>query len=107
MTRSLVPYGHVYRIRLDPETRVIGVIVSSNRLNSQFDTYIAAQVAVSKEHDGTLGSVRLNSGDPVFGYIICRDIGMIHDEEILEELGPLSLETRTEMERTLRSVLGP
>lgn len=107
MTRSGVRFGHIYRLRLDTDTRVMGVIVSNNRLNAQFDTYIAAQVAVSKEHDGTIGSVRLNSGDPVFGYIICRDIGMIHDEEILEDLGPLSLETRTEMERTLRSVLGP
>lgn len=107
MTRPDARYGHVYRIRLDPETVVLGVIVSGNRLNAAFDTYITAQVATSKEHDGTIGAVRLNSGDPVFGYIICRDIGMVHDEELVEDLGPVSLETQTEMERTLRSVLGP
>jgi mRNA-degrading endonuclease toxin of MazEF toxin-antitoxin module len=100
-------YGHIYRVCLEPDVTVLGVIVSNDRLNSIYDEYITAQVATSKEHDGTAGSVRLKSGDPVFGYVICRDVGMVLHEELVEDLGPVSLETRVEVERTLRQVLGP
>lgn len=106
MSDIVARYGHVYRICLGQDV-VIGVIVSNDRLNSTYDEFITAQVATSKEHDGTAGSVRLKSGDPAFGYIICRDIGMVLREELEEDLGPVSMETRVEMERTLRHVLGP
>ena len=86
---------------------MLGIVVSNNRLNDTYDEFITAQVATSKEHDGTAGSVRLKSGDPAFGYIICRDIGMVALDELKEDLGPVSLETQVEMERALRQVLGP
>lgn len=100
-------YGHIYRLCLDQDVTVLGIIVSNDRLNALYDEYITAQVATSKEHDGTAGAVRLNPGDPAFGYIICRDIGMVLQEELKEDLGPVSLETRVEMEQALRRVLGP
>lgn len=99
-------YGHIYRVRLEQDVTVLGIIVSNNRLNATYDEYITAQVAGSKEHDGTAGSVRLKSGDPAFGYIICRDIGMVLHEELEEDLGAVSLETQVEVERALRQVLG-
>lgn len=100
-------YAHIYRVCLDQDVTVLGIVVSNDRLNDTYDEFITAQVATSKEHDGTAGSVRLKSGDPAFGYIICRDIGMVALDELKEDLGPVSLETQVEMERALRQVLGP
>lgn len=107
MSKLEARYAHVYRICLDGDVTVLGIIVSNDRLNSTYDEYITAQVTTSKDHDGTAGSVRLKSGDPAFGYIICRDIGMVERDELREDLGPVSLETQLEMEKALRHVLGP
>ena len=100
-------YGHIYRIGLEPDISVLGMIVSNDRLNAKYVEFITAQVTTCKEHEGTAGAVRLRSGDPAFGYVICRDIGMVLHSELKEDLGPVSMETRLEVERALRSVLGP
>jgi mRNA-degrading endonuclease toxin of MazEF toxin-antitoxin module len=101
-----VKRGHVYRVVLGQGSAVLGLILSNDRHNAEYDEYVTAQVAASREHEGTGGSVRLKSGDPAFGYVICRDIGMVHREELKEDVGPLSMETMIEVERTLKQVLG-
>jgi mRNA-degrading endonuclease toxin of MazEF toxin-antitoxin module len=98
--------GHIYRVALEQDSTVLGLILSNDRLNGEYDEYVTAQVAASKDHEGTGGAVRLKSGDPVFGYVICRDIGMVHQEELKEDLGKLSMETMVEVERSLRTVVG-
>ena len=106
MSGFVVKRGHVFRVVLGQGPTVLGLVLSNDRHNTEYDEYVTAQVAASKEHEGTGGSVRLKSGDPAFGYVICRDIGMVHREELKEDIGPLSMETMLEVERTLKQVLG-
>lgn len=106
MSSIVAKRGHVYRIALAQDVIVRGIILSNDRLNDGRDEYIVAQIVASKEHEGTGGAVRLTSGDPAFGYIICRDLGMVHHDELKEDLGPVTLETIVALQRSLRNVLG-
>jgi mRNA interferase MazF len=98
--------AHIYRIQFDPEIAVLGLIVSADWLNAQSDEYMVAQVTASgADQRGMPGSVRLTSGDPAFGYIVCRDVGMVDHEEVKEDLGEVSMETMNEVSNALKLVL--
>lgn len=98
--------GHVYRIAMEPDVIVMAVIVTIDWLNDQRDFYSACQITTSRVHEGTLGAVRLKSGDPAFGYVICREVTSVYADELKEDLGPVSIETMMEIERSLRRVFG-
>ena len=96
----------MYRIDLEGDAILLGLVVSNNRHNEQYPQHHVVQISASKLHEGTAGAVRLGSGDPAFGYVICRDILMVRREELKEDLGELSTETLLAVERALRMVLG-
>lgn len=99
-------HGNIYRIALEPDVVVLGLIISIDRLNDRHPDYTTVQVTASKLHEGTFGAVRLNSGDPAFGYVICRDSGMVRQEELKEDLGRLSMESLDNVKKALRLVYG-
>lgn len=98
--------GHVYRIAFEPDVVVLGLVVSSDRINGAHTDYATVQITGSKLHEDTFGAVRLRSGDPAFGHVVCRDIGMVHQSELKEDLGQLSMETQVAVDKALKTVLG-
>lgn len=99
--------GHVYRISFGPGVSFLGVIISNDRVNEVYDEYITLQISSNPVHENTAGAVRLNSGDPAFGHVICRDVGMVHQDELKEDLGRLSAETLLRVEKMHHTVTGP
>lgn len=97
--------GHVYRIAIGTET-LVGLVVSADWLNAEQDTCITLLVVADRSAPPLPHWVRLKSGDPAFGHVVCRDIGMVHKDELKEDLGPMSMETMVEVGQALRRVLG-
>lgn len=107
MTHAVVQRGHIYRVAFDTKTTVLGLVVSADWLNSQSNDYATVQVtSASTDQTGLPGSVRLNSGDPTSGWVVCRDIGMVHLDELTEDIGPISLDTEIQVNHALKRVLG-
>lgn len=98
--------GHIYRIALQPDVAVLGLVISNNIHNRAYDDCVTTAVTGKIREHGLPGSVRLGSGDPAFGFIVCRDIGMVAREEIKEDLGEVSVGTMDEVGRMLKMVLG-
>lgn len=99
--------GCVYRIELEPGVTVLGLVVTADWINRHSSEYAVVQVtSASGDQRGLAGAVRLTSGDPAFGWVVCRDIGMVAHEELKEELGPLSADTMTLVSTALKQVLG-
>lgn len=107
MSQVYAQRGHIYRIAFHPDVTVLGLIVSTDKHNRDRDEYITVQVTSgSGDQRGLPGSVRLGAGDPGYGYVVVRDIGMVGDEELREDLGEVSPETMAEVGRALKMVLG-
>jgi mRNA-degrading endonuclease toxin of MazEF toxin-antitoxin module len=99
--------GHIYRVAIEPEITVLVLLVSGDWLNRQSTEYAAVQVTSARvDQSGFPGSVRLTAGDPAFGWIVCRDIGMVAHEELKEDLGPVSAETLMRTGTALKQALG-
>lgn len=98
--------GHIYRIAFTPDTVVLGLIISADRFNERSQEYAALQVSANPVHEYTAAAVRLSAGDPAFGHVICRDIGMIHHGELKEDLGALTMSTLLDVEHRLKRFLG-
>lgn len=106
MTQKAVQRGHIYRVTFDTGTTVLGLVVSADWLNIQSTDYATVQVtSASADQTGLPGSIRLGSGDPLSGWVVCRDIGMVHLDELTEDLGPVSLDTEIRVNHALKRIL--
>lgn len=110
MTLRIAPQrGHVYRVMIGPtaESAILCLVVSSNAHNAQESKYACVLVTSERNAPAGLPSwVRLASGDPAFGHIVCSHIDMIFPEELKEDLGSVSMETELKVNQALKRMLG-
>lgn len=99
------PRGHIYRMN-DPEYGTLFCLVVSAVYARLEETCVAVRVSVTNETRDFPGWVRLQSGDPAFGYVVTHDIDQVEHSELKEDLGALSMETMNAVEQALRRVLG-
>lgn len=97
--------GHVFRMS-DPEYGTLYCLPLSTPYAELRDSCLAVRVSVTHQRRDFPGWVRLGSGDPAFGYVVTQDIDGVDDDELKEDLGPLSAETMLNVERMVRRVLG-
>lgn len=82
---------------------MLALVVSGNIHNEQEEDYAA--VLVTADHDAPAGLpswVRLNAGDPAFGYAVCSYVNMVHKDELREDLGEITMETQLGVDRAIR-----
>lgn len=99
--------GHVYRLEEDPEFgRTHCLAVAVQHIPGMEDTFLAVRVTITSQRHDFPTWVRMTSGDPCAGYVVVYDIDRRDNEEITEDLGPLSLATLLNVERELQRCLG-
>jgi mRNA-degrading endonuclease toxin of MazEF toxin-antitoxin module len=97
--------GHIYR--MDGEYgRLHCMALATHPVYEGDKSFIALRVAVTSKHHSFPGWVRMNSGDPVNGYIVVQDLDRVDREELADDLGKLSIATMFEVEKALRAHLG-
>lgn len=102
---QLVPRrGHIYRIGLNPDVTLLGLVVSASAVHGIQNDCITLLVVADRTPVHFPYWVRLQSGDPAFGHVVCRDIGMVGREELKEDLGEVSAETMMNVSRALKRV---
>lgn len=100
--------GHVYRIAIAPDTSALVLVISNNVHNRTQRDCIAIELTARRLPPGqSLPSwVPLRSGDPAFGHVVVRRIGVVGNEELKEDIGEMSAQTMHEVERTVKRMLG-
>lgn len=97
--------GHLYRMH-DEEYGTLFCLAVSSPFAQLWGSFLATRVSITQETRDFPGWVRLHAGDPAFGYVVAHDVDRVDDDELKEDLGPLSAGTMLSVEHVLRRVLG-
>jgi mRNA-degrading endonuclease toxin of MazEF toxin-antitoxin module len=104
---STAQHGHIYRILLEPDISLLGLVISMDTANAVEDT--CNVVLVSRDRNVPTGLprwVRMVSGDPTAGHIVCHDINTVTQVYLKEDLGPITLETQLRVNQVIKRTLG-
>jgi mRNA-degrading endonuclease toxin of MazEF toxin-antitoxin module len=99
--------GHIYRIVAEPDITLLGLVVSADFVHTGEDSCVI--VLVSRDRDAPSGLprwVRLTSGDPLSGHIVCHEINTVAQDDLQDDLGSISLETQLKVNQALKRMLG-
>ena len=100
-------HGHVYRVTAEPDISLLGLVVSVDPVNSAEDSCNIVMVTRDRSvPEGLPRWVRMVSGDPTAGHIVCHDINTVAQEYLQESLGPVTLETQIKVNQVLKRTLG-
>lgn len=103
---SLTPVrGHVYRMN-DEQAPLYCMAIAVLPAQADDPGFYGLRVTVTSARHDFPGWVRLNSGDPVGGYVCCHDLSWVELEELDQDLGPVSMETMLEIEKAVRRLFG-
>lgn len=100
-------HGHIYRITAEPDISLLGLIVSVDPVNTTEES--CNVVLVSRDRNVPSGLprwVRMVSGDPTAGHIVCHDINTVAQDYLTEDLGSITLETQLKVNQALKRTLG-
>lgn len=107
MSETTARRGHICRVAVAQQSTTLVLVVSMNAANTRRRRYITAAVSAERgAPDGMPDWVRLGSGDPVFGHIVCGELGMVRQDQIIEDLGEISLDTTVRVNQALKRVQG-
>jgi mRNA-degrading endonuclease toxin of MazEF toxin-antitoxin module len=107
VTQQPIQRGHIYRVVIDPETTMLGMIISANSHNRREEQFTMALVSTDRKvPPGMPAWVRLTAGDPSFGHVVCSHIGPVYLSNIKEDLGTASQETIVNVGLALKRCLG-
>ncbi len=95
--------GHLYQM-YGPEYGTLHCLVIG--AFAGYDHCTVMRVSVTRERHSFPFWVRLQSGDPAFGYVVCHEIYSVGLDELKEDLGELCAETRNEVKRARDLYLG-
>lgn len=94
--------GHVYRLRDAGFGALHCLAVDTRPAPDLEDSFGALRVTVTSRHHDFPDWIRLSSGDPCAGYIVVYDYERVGFDEVEDDLGPLSLDTRTAVRAALK-----
>lgn len=81
------------------------LVVSNNARNQSMQSFLAVRVTTSvKPHIASV--VPLDVGEPVSGNVLCDEVMMMWEDEVVAEAGALSPRAMTQVEAGLRAALG-
>lgn len=104
---STAQHGHIYRIFAEPDITLLGLVISTGFVNTAEDSCV--MVLVTRDRNAPAGLprwVRMSSGDPTAGYIVCHDINTVAQMYLKEDLGPITLDTHLKVNEALKRTLG-
>ncbi|WP_306369942.1 type II toxin-antitoxin system PemK/MazF family toxin [Nocardiopsis sp. CC223A] len=99
--------GRVYWAYLDTggqEERKPFLVVSNNHRNRNLGDCLAVRLTTTRKEPRTT-IVPLNPDDPLHGYVLCDEITFLYEDELLEDIGALSLATMTSVANGLKAAL--
>lgn len=104
---SNAQHGHVYRIIADSDISLLGLVVSADFVNTTEESCNIVLVSRDRNVPSALPRwVRLSSGDPTAGHVVCHDINTVAQVYLKEDLGPITLETQLRVNQALKRTLG-
>ena len=80
-----------------------GVIVTNNPSNRALKTCLVARITTTSK-EGIPDCVQLGAGDPLTGWVLCRDLVEVYDDEVLDDAGALTRATMTSVGAALAHV---
>ena len=81
------------------------LVVSNNARNQSMQSFLAVRITTSaKPHIPSV--VPLNTGEPLHGNVLCDEVMMMWEDEVVAEAGALSPRAMTQVEAGLRAALG-
>lgn len=96
-------HGHIYRIIAEPDISLLGLVISADSVNTVEDSCNIALVSRDRNVPSGLPRwVRLVSGDPTAGHVVCHDINTVAQAYLTEDLGPVTLETQLKVNQVLK-----
>lgn len=81
------------------------LVVSNNARNRHLDSCLAVRITTTPKPP-LKSIVQLGPGEPVVGRILCDDIAVIFDDELVEDRGALSPLTMDAVAAALKVALG-
>lgn len=104
---NIAQRGHIYRIVAEPDISLLGLVVSTDFVNTDEESCVV--VLVSRDRGAPSGLprwVRLGSGDPLSGHAVCHEISTVGQTYLKDDLGPIALETQVKVNQALTRTLG-
>jgi mRNA interferase MazF len=100
---NIVPVcGRVYRADLGFGLKP-WLVISNNARNNAIGDCLVARVTTTRRDLPSWAALR--AGDPLAGYVNCDDLGPLYRDQIVADLGALSLPTMMDVGRALRHAL--
>lgn len=108
MTTQAPVRGCVYWVYLDTgeqEERKPFLVVSNNQRNTYLGDCLAVRLTTSRKEARTT-VVPLGPADrPLHGFVLCDEITLVHNDELLEHVGAFSHVTMGQVTRGLKAAL--
>lgn len=81
------------------------LVVSNNARNQAMQSFLAVRITTSAKPD-IPSVVSLAAGEPLRGNVLCDEVMMMWEDEVVSEAGALSPQTMAQVESGLRAALG-
>lgn len=100
---AIVPVrGRIYRADLGFGLKP-WLVVSNNARNNAIDDCLVARITTTRRDLPSWAP--LSAADPLAGYVNCDDLGPLYRDQIIADLGALSMPTMMQVGRALRHAL--
>jgi mRNA interferase MazF len=100
---NIVPVrGRIYRADLGFGLKP-WLVVSNNARNNAIDDCLVARITATRRALPSWAALR--AGDPLVGYVNCDDLGPLYRDQIVADLGALSMPTMMDVGRALQHAL--
>ncbi|GAA1024577.1 endoribonuclease MazF1 [Acrocarpospora pleiomorpha] len=100
---NIIPVrGRVYRADLGFGPKP-WLVVSNNARNNAIDDCLVARITTTRRDLPSWAALR--AGDPLTGYVNCDDLGPLYRDQIVADLGALSMPTMVDVGRALQRAL--
>jgi mRNA interferase MazF len=93
MTFVVPVRGRVYMADLGHGRKPF-VVVSNNGRNERMPTCLGVRITTSTKKPRVATIVELAPQDPLVGRVLCDDIEILHRDELVQDLGGLTYDTR-------------
>lgn len=105
MSETVPLRGHVYEADLTGKGPQAWLVVSNDARNRALGDCLVARIVTALKPE-LPSVVELGLADPYVGRVVCDALGTMYRDEILCDLGELTVQTMTRVETALKHALG-